>query len=170
MSTSPKTTGKLYEYSRNNSISKSFQWCPLSCLHLTVTISYHHYYMNLVLEKLYFGQWSYITNIYPVNAICLLKFKQCRIKHNMRYLSSKLNYCSNFISFGRKWGLMVWFTPLWFIYSNSSHVGWLMCHRIHLKDDLCQVWLKLTHWFQKIRFFKYRTEGRTDGQDTKWLK
>ena len=132
-----KNNWKLPEYSRNNSRSKSFQWCPLSCLHLTVTISYHRYYMNLVQEKLYFGQWPYRTNIYPVNAIWLLKLKQCRIKHNMWYLSSKLSYCSNFISFGRKWGLMVWFTHQWFIYSNSSHVGWLMCHRIRLKDDLC---------------------------------
>ena len=41
-------------------------------------------------KKLYFGQWQYITKIDPVNAICLLKQKKCRIKVIIIHVNSEL--------------------------------------------------------------------------------
>jgi hypothetical protein len=41
-------------------------------------------------KKLYLGQWQYITKIYPVNAICLLKQNKCRIKVIIIHVNSEL--------------------------------------------------------------------------------
>ena len=79
-----KTITKLSENSWNKRRSKRFQRCNmwrqrLYCYHFFLLLD-----RKQVPEKLYFGQWPYITKQYPVNAIFLLKYNKCRI--NRRYL------------------------------------------------------------------------------------
>ena len=51
-----------------------FSWCPLwiLCVYSYCFLPSDSLYMNKGPEKWYLGQWPYITNIYPINAIWLL--------------------------------------------------------------------------------------------------
>ena len=107
-----KTTAKLSEKSWNKRCSKRFQMRHLWRQRLYGCHFFLLLNRNRVPEKLYFGQWPCITNIYPVNAIFLLKQNQCRIKSNIvavsfvvgctqctwRQPSTCCNYWKNFIT------------------------------------------------------------------------
>jgi hypothetical protein len=59
---------------------------------------------------------------------------------HMSYLLIKWNYIWNFSSFGSE----CVFYQLWSIYSNISHVGWLVGSSYNIMDLVCYTYF---HWF-----------------------
>ena len=66
----PKTTAKLSKKSRNKRLSNSIWWCPLCSLCLYCYRSLPLLNINQVPEKLYLGQWLYMTK--KLSSLCNL--------------------------------------------------------------------------------------------------
>jgi hypothetical protein len=76
---SPKQQLNFTKKSRNKHRLLHFKGVLYHVHTYTTYSSYHLFYMNQVPEKQYFGQWPYITNKIPINAIWHFKWKKCKI-------------------------------------------------------------------------------------------